>query len=821
MNQPIGKAQLFLVCCVGSWALLISPASGQVNGPGPSPSSAFDVVLNLPGDEAIITGASRESVGGVSGQTTQLNVSEGGVVGGTFSANSGSEVNISGGTVGQSFNANSGSEVNISGGNIFRSFFARSGSTVNFSGGLMEGFFSADSGSEMNISGGSVNSFINAKSGSLVNFSGGTTRRFSADSGGEANISGGILGTLDAYSGSDVELIGGEFRLNGSGYNDDTISLDTEDVITGTLADGSSFIFSSLTSDRVNDVTLTVVDLPPIAPTPIILDAPLVSGTSGLRTGQELTVVEGGSLGDNFAVVDATLNVDAGAVGAYSKAHNSLVNISGGTVGSFFRALSGTEVNISGGMVGDDFAAYSDSIVNISGGTVGQDSSAESGSEVNISGGTVARYFEARPDSVVNISGGTVDNGFVAASFSVVNISGGTVGTVDANPNSIVNISGGTVGVGFDSRPGSFVNISGGTIGRFFEAIASDVKISGGTLGSFAVLCCDDVELIGGEFRLNGANFTGDTITMGDGDIFTGTLADGSSFIFNYLIRDLFTTDKLQRVRLTTVDLPSADTNPIVLNAPIITGPSGLRTGQELTVVAGGSLRNNFAVVEATLNVEAGTVGDGAEAYNSLVNVSGGTVGSDFGAYSDSVVNIAGGTVGNDFRAHDGSAVNISGGTVGSGFNAFSGSEVNISGGVIGAFFDAAWESVVNIRGSALSLDGTPMNDLPLGQPVTIPNRNVTLSGVLADGNPFSFYLNSDEYANGNFFSPGATITVTLEDPIFLGDCNQDGVVNFGDISSFIAILISGSFLAQADCNLDGVVNFSDIPPFIEILIGL
>ena len=56
------------------------------------------------------------------------------------------------------------------------------------------------------------------------------------------------------------------------------------------------------------------------------------------------------------------------------------------------------------------------------------------------------------------------------------------------------------------------------------------------------------------------------------------------------------------------------------------------------------------------------------------------------------------------------------------------------------------------------------------------------------------------------------------EDPFLLGDCNQDGVVNFSDIPAFIDVLISGVFLEEADCNLDGLIDFSDIPPFINIL---
>ena len=54
--------------------------------------------------------------------------------------------------------------------------------------------------------------------------------------------------------------------------------------------------------------------------------------------------------------------------------------------------------------------------------------------------------------------------------------------------------------------------------------------------------------------------------------------------------------------------------------------------------------------------------------------------------------------------------------------------------------------------------------------------------------------------------------------PALLGDCNQDGVVDFSDISAFIAILQASTFLAEADCNEDGVVDFADIPAFIAIL---
>ena len=51
-----------------------------------------------------------------------------------------------------------------------------------------------------------------------------------------------------------------------------------------------------------------------------------------------------------------------------------------------------------------------------------------------------------------------------------------------------------------------------------------------------------------------------------------------------------------------------------------------------------------------------------------------------------------------------------------------------------------------------------------------------------------------------------------------LGDVNQDGAVDFLDISPFIGVLAASGSQAEADVNQDGVVNFLDISPFIVLL---
>ena len=53
-----------------------------------------------------------------------------------------------------------------------------------------------------------------------------------------------------------------------------------------------------------------------------------------------------------------------------------------------------------------------------------------------------------------------------------------------------------------------------------------------------------------------------------------------------------------------------------------------------------------------------------------------------------------------------------------------------------------------------------------------------------------------------------------------LGDMNQDGDVNFFDISPFISMLSTGEFSCEADLDQNGLVNFLDISPFIELLSG-
>ena len=110
------------------------------------------------------------------------------------------------------------------------------------------------------------------------------------------------------------------------------------------------------------------------------------------------------------------------------------------------------------------------------------------------------------------------------------------------------------------------------------------------------------------------------------------------------------------------------------------------------------------------------------------------------------------------------------------------------------------------------------------GAPTFLIDSNNEL--LLLGANSFRF----DGVAPSTFQSTGVTYTGNLVseintilsdnaiEPVLLGDCNLDGVVDFLDISPFIAILAMNEFLEEADINEDEVVDFLDIAPFINIL---
>ena len=342
--------------------------------------------------------------------------------------------------------------------------------------------------------------------------------------------------------------------------------------------------------------------------------------------------------------------------------------------------------------------------------------------------------------------------------------------------------------------------------------------------------------------------------------VLSGTLADGTPFAFSG-----YDDDVISSVPITLVAVPLSPVTPSTILVPSDPAPEGLRSGQNLVVAAGGVVGDNFnAAVGTSVEVTGGQIGNNFEAVAAHVEISGGTVGSYFSAFAGSKVEISGGSVGNVFRASGGSVVNltggslgtfgdakfgstvnIQGGTVGTSFDAFGGSKVNIAGGNVGAFFNALNSSVVNIYSGAIgdhydassssttnisggaigddfdAVSGSKVNlvgtqfvlggvditaTLSLYLPFTITSRNVILTGLLADGSPFSFNLKSSD-SNSDFFATGATLTVALG---VAGDFNHSGSVDAADYTTWRnSIGRTGASLA-ADANGDNQIDAAD-----------
>lgn len=221
--------------------------------------------------------------------------------------------------------------------------------------------------------------------------------------------------------------------------------------------------------------------------------------------------------------------------------------------------------------------------------------------------------------------------------------------------------------------------------------------------------------------------------------------------------------------------------------------------------ISGGFVEEITAVGASMINMTDGSVGDGTRGVNlrddSVLNLSGGTVArvsTAGGSGEGPFVSITGGNVVGSVAVRDpGTAAHVSGGSVetisatnggrftilGGTVSEFAtsatGSTANIAGGTIGAL-RALTASTLNLFGREFLLDGVPVEGLVFGVPTEITDRDVTLSGLLADGTAFSFELHSENMAPVEFdwIHPDALLTVTLPLP---GDFDLDVDVDGAD----------------------------------------
>jgi hypothetical protein len=332
-----------------------------------------------------------------------VNISGGNVE--SLQALMGSIVNISGGTVEYHVTARRGSVVNITGGEIVGGLNANDGGRVNVAGGNVGGYVYVTNQSSLRVSGGNFRHSISLSENSLLTLEGGVFRdELHVNDTSEIQIRGGRLGDGLYVSEQGRALVyGSDFRINGVPLGTDdllgwqqNVDLAPGAVMSGVLADGTPFAFTSSEEERFSPGTLRVSSSEYFwLPRPISF--PLFSDElpKGVLPGEALTLESGDDVGDNFtAGWDSRLTINGGKIGENFEAVGATVDLIDGSIGNDMDVLYGSELNILGGTTGYGLQVHQGGTANIAGGIV-PEITVRSDSVVNITGGLLRRYWDS------------------------------------------------------------------------------------------------------------------------------------------------------------------------------------------------------------------------------------------------------------------------------------------------------------------------------------------------------------------------------------------------------------------------------------------
>ena len=294
--------------------------------------------------------------------------------------------------------------------------------------------------------------------------------------------------------------------------------------------------------------------------------------------------------------------------------------------------------------------------LNVYGGSVGRNLRTDFKGQVNVFGGQIGDNVRVGPFAILNVNGGTLGDNMAITFEGTLNLRGGSIGDdLSATRQTYINISGGQVGDDFFSESNYLVSITGGQIGDRFRS-GGATSIAGGGFGQG--FDGSRLELIGDRYRLNGQVYVADTITLGDGDVFTGIFRDGRPFIFTD-----HADDRLAAVRLTKQGVAPSTNPDVVLGPDSPTYRNGLRPGESVTALAGGRIGNDFQVLEGRLVLQGGTAGENLEIVQGEMLIEDGSLVSTFQSY-DSAVVMSGGRIQGLSSFREQSEVKISGGVV-------------------------------------------------------------------------------------------------------------------------------------------------------------
>lgn len=417
----------------------------------------------------------------------------------------------------------------------------------------------------------------------------------------------------------------------------------------------------------------------------------------------------------------------------------------------------------------------------------------QSGGRLNITGGNYQADLGAQAGSHVEISGGLIAG--ERPSFDAKD--------VVARDGSNLIITGGEILSDVNADDGSTLEITGGGLNLLEIREGANVTQSGGIVNRLSTRDNGSFTLKGGEFRRNGMPISGleslgnsgqIQLPLANGETLSGTLADGTPFLL-FEPRDGFELSR-GTINLETVAVPTSAPN--VFKASDGAFPQGLRAGQTLIVdddlgfsqiaagpgsqvdfVAGGSL-TRFKAYGASVNVSGGmpldTQFERFEVFDTKTQMTDGILSRptfNFG----SELTMTGGEIASASINYESNAI-VEGGAIGN-LDIFNGSSAEVNAGMI-TQLTVDSEGSVRIRGGDIqrlgagegasvrfigtefSVNGGSIRGLRQGRLFEFADRSVTLSGVLADGSPFSYFLDPFRGRVTERFDFDATLEILL-----------------------------------------------------------
>ncbi|MAY73401.1 MAG: hypothetical protein CMJ31_01515 [Phycisphaerae bacterium] len=652
-----------------------------------------------------------------------------------------------------------------------------------------------------------------------------------------AAFHGGRIVRHAADEGSSTTFFGGGFRLDGEPLDEPFYEGGLPGLFTGVLASGDPVILPNdgLASYLEGEVTLVPVEPPAVDVTPLEVDSGV--GPSFIRSGQELTVLDGATVPDGARVLEATLNVAGGHVGNDSSVAFGSLNISGGRVGTDLNVYRGA-VRVSGGVLGSRASIRAGSELRLEGGVIEPGLKLLEGAQLDIAGSdfeqdgvptsSIQQSWRALTgtlasgDAFILLSGGTPNQDFIAGESRLIET---PIPPADLSPIHVAS------GVGPSSlRAGQDLTLlPGGVLPQHLRAVKARLTIDGGVVGADARTAFCDVLVRGGTIhdgltmhagavRIEGGTLLGVTSILHTGDT-DAPVGDGPDVLLtggtveDIVVRPIYFSRGHVRV---SGDF-HADSATFALRETTIAGGSfgRLQAQNGVHTVTGGDFEH--VVFGRTTTISGGSFGEASCSGTTTV------LGGQFGAFgTGDGLTVTDGVFNGVLRLTGDAQTRLLGGDYRGRIETESTSRADdrlrIEGGSFSGGFALGPQTNTELLVREAILDGETLEFAP-GDSLEIVERGAqhVLSVILADGTPLTLTLDPDD-GPADYVDATASLVLTR---VALG-CNAAdlappfGVVDLADVAEYLYWFDRNAPAADLAAP-QGTIDIADVVAFLQL----